>query len=175
MLFLITKKQRDYIIQEYYAYILHIINIGIILMIIVFTIALFPTYTAMHLDRDIVSQKIIPLEKELSQVGQGAKEDAAIAIQNDISLLHASTTTQVFDIYEDIQKIYLSIPGVDIQDISIDHISKTIQVRAEVDSKNTANALVDILLTSPYKGAELPYSVFSQTKSFIFPQNLTYE
>ncbi len=59
--------------------------------------------------------------------------------------------------------------------INIDSLSKKIVVSANIDNKNTANILVDKLNNTAYKGAELPYSVFSQSKNFILNQNLSYE
>lgn len=175
MLFLINKKQKEKILDEYYSSLINIFSFSLFILFIIFLVFLFPSYLNMKVDRKIVNDKVQSLQSEIDSYKKGNNTIVGTDIDNDISLLSASTTENTLSIYYEIKNIYKSIPNVKITSIIIDTSSKKITINSVIDNKNTASLLVDKLNSSKYKGAELPYSVFSQNKSFIFNQNLTYE
>lgn len=176
MLFLITKKQKDKILDEYYSNLINIFTISILILLIIFIVLLFPTYLTMKVDNQLLTSKLTPLQAEIDKINADSQEKNSLVINNDISILSSTSTNKnIFNIYKDIKGIYESVPNVNLLSINIDNTGKKIVVTADIDSKNTANILVDKLKSANYKGAELPYSVFSQSKNFIFNQNLTYE
>lgn len=176
MLFLITKKQKDKILDEYYSYLINIFTISIIILLVIFLVSLFPTYLTMKVDRQILADKIIPLQLENDRNKTESKEKNSLEVNDDISILNTDLTSKkTINIYKEIKGIYSSIPNIEILSINVDTLSKKVFVVANIDNRNTANSLVDKLNLSRYKGAELPYSVFSQSKSFIFNQSLNYE
>lgn len=170
-----NKNQREKILDEYYSSLINIFSFSLFVLLIIFTIFLFPTYLTMRVDKKIMTQKVETLQGEIDMYKNGTKTGETLKIDNDIALLSASTTDRTLTMYSDIKKIYQEIPNVKLTSISIDILNKKIMVSATMDNKNTASMLVDRLNNSNYKGAELPYSVFSQNKNFILNQNLTYE
>ncbi len=176
MLFLITKKQKDKILDEYYSYLINIFTISLMVLLIVFLASLFPTYLTMKVDRQILTNKLIPLQTEIDKNKTESNKKNSVGINDDISILSSgSVNKNTVNMYKEIKDIYKSVPNVDVLSINVDTLSKKVLVTANIDNKNTANSLVDKLNSSRYKGAELPYSVFSQSKSFIFNQSLNYE
>ncbi len=175
MLFLINKKQKEKILDEYYASLINIFSSSLFILFIIFMVLLFPSYLTMKVDRKIMSDRVDILQKEIELYKSGNKTTDNLKIDNDISLLALSTTDRTLAIYSDIKSIYNNIPNARLTGISIDTSTKKITVNSVIDNKNTASLIVDKLNNSNYKGAELPYSVFSQNKSFVFNQNLTYE
>ncbi len=170
-----NKKQKEKILDQYYASLINIFSISLFVLFIMFLVFLFPTYLTMKVDQKIVSESVSTLQTEINSFKAINQNASSTKIDNDIALLSASTTNRVVQIYEDIKNIYQDTPNVKLNNISVDMLSKKIAVSATIDSKNTASILVDKLNNAKYKGAELPFSVFSQSKSFIFNQNLTYE
>jgi hypothetical protein len=175
MLFLIDKKQRDKILDEYYSRIMNLASVSILILDVIFIVGFFPTYLTMQVDRNILSEKINPLQNEIASYQTQSKKNDALKVNNDISILSTPTTDNTIEIYHDIRSIYSEIPNVQITIIYVDSVSKTVSVTATMNNKNTASLLVDRLNTSKYKGADLPYSVLGQYKSFIFNQTLKYE
>jgi hypothetical protein len=175
MLFLINKKQKEKILNEYYSSLINIFSFSLFCLFIVLAVFLFPTYLTMKVDQKIMATRVENLTTEMNLYKSSDKTSENQKIDNDISLLSASTTERTLTMYDDIKKIYQEVPNVKITSISIDILNKKILVGAIIDNKNTASVLVDKLNNSNYKGAELPYSVFSQNKSFVLNQNLTYE
>lgn len=175
MLYLINKKQKDKILDTYYATLINLFSFSLFCLFIIFMVFLFPTYLTMRVDREIISDRVLSLKTEIDSYNDINKTNENIDIDNDISILAVSTTDNTLDIYEEIKYIYQTMPNVKLTAINIDTSTKKITINAIIDNKNTANLIVDKLNNSNYKGAELPYSVFSQNKSFIFNQNLTYE
>lgn len=176
MLFLITKKQKEKILDEYYSYLINIFTVSLIILLIIFLTSLFPTHLTMKIDKKILTNKLIPLRAEIEKNKTESSEKSSLNVNDEISILSlGSTNNNIVDIYKEIKEIYSSIPNVDILSVNIDTITKKVLVTANIDNKNTANILVDKLNSSRYKGADLPYSVFSQSKSFIFNQSLNYE
>ncbi len=175
MLFLITKKQKEKILDEYHSNLINIFAIGLALLTIVFLASVFPVYLIMKVDRQILTDKVSPLQTEIDLYKTKAKENNAIGINNDISILSMQSDSASISIYNEIKSIYRSIPNVQLVSITVDTLAKKVIVTANIDNKNTASILVDKLNTTRYKGADLPYSVFSQSKNFIFNQTLSYE
>ncbi len=175
MLFLITKKQKDKILDEYHANLIYILTLSLVGLFIVFLISLFPSYLTMKVDRQILTDKVAPLQAQIDAYKADGEKNNSQGINNDISILSVGTKKDTIGIYKEIKSIYERIPNVQITSISVDMISKKVTVVANIDSKNTASILVDALNATRYKGADLPYSVFSQSKNFIFSQTLTYE
>ena len=175
MLFLITKKQKDRILDEYHASMIYIFTLCLIGLFIVFLVSLFPAYLTMNVDRQILTDKISPLQAEIDQSKSETESNNAVGINNDISILSLGTKKDTVSIYNDIKGIYEGIPNIVLISINIDTLTKKVIIVANIDDKNTANLLVEKLKTTRYKGADLPYSVFSQSKNFIFSQTLTYE
>lgn len=176
MLFLITKKQKNKILDEYYASLINIFSISLFILLILFLISLFPTYLTMKIDKQILTDKVLPLQMEIDKHKTNSKENNSLSINDDISILSSSSTNKnTVNLYKEIKDIYQSISNVNLVSINVDTLSKKVIVTASIDNKNTANVLVDRLNSSRYKGAELPYSIFSQNKSFIFNQSLSYE
>ncbi len=170
MLFLITKKQKEKILSEYHANLITIFTLSLIALSVIFLISVFPIYLTMKVDRQILTDKVSPLQAEIDTYKNNAKENNAVSINNDISILSLKTENNSIAIYKEIKSLYQTIPNVQLVSINIDTISKKV-----IDNKNTANLIVDKLNASRYKGADLPYSVFSQSKNFIFSQTLSYE
>lgn len=175
MLFLVTKQQKDKILDEYYARLVYIFIISLLILFAVFMAILFPTYLTMKVDGKMLSDKIKPLENDVNLYKSEGGKKEALEINNNISILSLNVKKETVDIYKEIQSIYQEIPNVKISSISVDTLSKKVLVSADIDNKNTANLIVERLNHSRYKGAELPYSVFSQSKNFIFNLNLSYE
>lgn len=176
MLFLITKKQKDKILDEYYSYLINIFTVSLFILLIIFIILLFPTYLTMKVDRQILTDKLTPLQIETDKNKTQSEDKNTLNVNDDISILSSSSTNKnIVNIYNEIKDIYNNVPNVQILNISVDTLSKKVSVTANIDNKNTANILVDKLNTTRYKGADLPYSVFSQSKNFTFNQNLNYE
>jgi hypothetical protein len=175
MLFLITKKQKDKILDEYYASIINLITICVVVLFIIFLVSLFPTYLNMSVDRKILTDKITPLQSQIDQYKVQVEKSDSLGINNNISILSLNIKKDTIDIYKEIREIYQKIPNVQIVSINVNSLDKKVTVVANIDNKNTANILVDTLNSTRYKGADLPYSVFSQSKNFIFSQTLNYE
>ena len=175
MLFLITEKQKNKILNDYYASLINILSVSSLILFLLFMISLFPTYFLFKADNDMVNQKIKNLQSEIDLYKLYDVKNQTSNINNDISLLSLNVDRKTVEIYRDILSIYKSVPNVNIVNISVNSINKKITVNAIIDNKNTANIIIDKLNESKYKGAELPYSVFSQSKSFSFNQNLSYE
>ncbi|MBC7981610.1 hypothetical protein H7X65_00870 [Candidatus Parcubacteria bacterium] len=172
---MITKKQKDKILDEYYANLIHIATVCVVVLFAVFLISLFPSYLTMKVDRQILTDKVAPLQAEIDQHRAEGEKNNTSGIDDDISILSLNTKKDTVTIYKEIKDIYQQIPNVQIVSIVVDGLSKKINVTANIDNKNTANLLVEKLNSTRYKGADLPYSVFSQTKNFIFSQTVTYE
>jgi len=175
MLFLVTKKQKERILDEYHARLIQVFTLSIVFLFVVFLGSLFPAYVTMKVDRQIVTDKLLPLQAAIEQSKSTVSASSSPDINNDISILSLDTNKRTVEIYYDIKKIYTEIPNVELISIQVDTLSKKIQVVARIDDKNTANTLVEKLKTTRYAGANLPYSVFSQGKNFMFGQTLTYE
>ncbi len=175
MLFLITEKQKNKILNDYYASLIKILSVSIIILFVLFIISLFPSYFLFKADENIVNQRIRVLQSEIDKYKPEDIKNQTSNINNDISLLSLNVDRKTVDVYRDIVSIYKSIPGVNILNITINSTNKKITINAIIDNKDTANNIIDKLNESKYKGAELPYSVFSQSKSFSFNQNLSYE
>ena len=166
MLFLITEKQKNKILNDYYASLINILSVSSLILFLLFMISLFPTYFLFKADNDMVNQKIKNLQSEIDLYKLYDVKNQTSNINNDISLLSLNVDRKTVEIYRDILSIYKSVPNVNIVNISVNSINKKITVNAIIDNKNTANIIIDKLNESKYKGAELPYSVFSQSKSF---------
>lgn len=175
MLFLITDKQKNKILDEYYSYLINIFSIGLVVLFAIFLIGLFPTYLTMMTDRQILTDKIAPLQSEIDTYKAQSANADSINVNNDIAVLNATTTSNTLAIYKEIKGIYSKIPNAELISVQVDTLSKKVTIIARIDNKNTAAAIVDSLSATKYKGADLPYSVFSQSKNFIFSQSLTYE
>lgn len=175
MLFLLTKKQKDKILDEYYSRLIYIFSFGLIFLFIVFVIVLFPSYLSVKVDKKILIDKIEPLKTEVENYKVEDNKSEALEINNNLSILNTKVNKDALIIYKDIQSVYKEIPNVEILSINVDPIAKKVSVSANVNNKNTANLLVDRLNNSRYKGAELPYSVFSQNNNFVFNLSLIYE
>lgn len=175
MLFLITRKQKDKILNEYYAGIINIITTGIVVLFIIFLVSLFPSYLTMKVDRKILTDKVTPLQSRIDQYKARAEKIDSLGVNNNISILSINIKKETIDIYKEIKEIYRKVPNVEIVSIDVNSLDKKVTVVANIDGKNTASVLVDALNATRYKGADLPYSVFSQSKNFIFSQTLNYE
>lgn len=175
MLFLITKKQKDKILDEYYANLIYLFTLGIVGLFIIFLVSLFPSYLTMKVDRKIITDKIAPLQAQIDAYKIDSEKNNVDGVNDDIAILSVGAKKDTVEIYKEIKGIYGQIPNAQVTSISVDTASKKVVVVANIDTKNTASALVDLLNASRYKGADLPYSVFSQSKNFIFSQTLTYE
>lgn len=175
MLFLITKKQKDKILDEYHGNLIQIFTLSVVILFIMFLISLFPSYLTMKVDRQILTDKIAPLQTELDLSKVDGEKNNTAGINSDISILSLNPKKDTIEIYREIKDIYLQTPNVQIVNISVDSLGKKVTVTANIDNKNTANLLVDKLNSTRYKGADLPYSIFSQNKNFIFSQTLSYE
>lgn len=175
MLFLITKKQKDKILDEYYSGVINIFTIILFVLFIMLLALLFPTYLNMNVDKKILKEKISPLQAEISEYQKKASEVESLGINDNVSILNLNTKKNTVEIYRDIKEIYKKIPNVEIISINVNSLDKKVNIVANIDNKNTANLLVDTLNSTKYKGADLPYSVFSQNQNFIFSQTLNYE
>ncbi len=175
MLFLMDKENKDKILDEYYFKLTNILIFAQIFLFIIFLIFLLPTYLNMLLDENSFRLKIKPLENEIKNNKEIIQKNNVNDINNSISILANPLHNNILNIYSEIENIYKEIPNVKLMAINIDVLNKTVSIDALVDNKNTANLLVEKLNTTKYKGAELPYSVFSQNKNFIFNQSLKYE
>ncbi len=174
MLFLINKKQKEKILDEYYNNLFIVFSIGFIILSIILSISLFPAYLIMHMDKKIVTDKIIPIENTINQYRTKVDEVDVSSI-NNISIFNIDVKKNTIEIFQEIKNIYRSVPNVKIISINVNSLDKKVTVVADVNNKNTASILVDTLNTSKYKGADLPYSVFNQNKNFTFSQTLNYE
>lgn len=175
MLFLITDKQKNKILDEYYSYLINIFTIGLVVLFVIFVIGLFPTYITMRTDRQILTDKIAPLQSEIDTYKAQSANTDSVTVNNNIAVLNSTTTSNTLAIYKEIKGVYAEIPSAQLASIQIDTLNKKVTVVANIDNKNTAGAIVDRLNATRYKGANLPYSVFSQSRNFIFSQSLTYE
>jgi hypothetical protein len=114
MLFLVTKQQKDKILDEYYARLIYIFSIALLVLFVIFIIVLFPTYLTMKVDGKISSDKIMPLENEINAYKSESDKKEALEINNNISILSLNTKKETIDIYREIQSIYKEIPNVEV-------------------------------------------------------------
>ena len=175
MLYLINKNQKEKILDEYYSRLINIFTTSLIILSLIFLILLFPVYLNMNVDKKILINKAGLLKKEIDLYKVKNKKDQTFGLSDDVSILSTPTNDTALIIFEEVKSIYKEIPNIRLISINVDVLNKKVIVSAIVDNKNTASLLVDRLNISKYKGADLPYSVFSQNKSFTFNQSLSYE
>jgi hypothetical protein len=174
MLYLITTEQRKKIIDEYQARIWLIAILGLISLAAVFFVLSLPTLLAMRSESAALNEKIEPLEAENRLMQAESTKEGAVAVTKDLALLQLPERKNVREIYTDIIQVFEGVSGVVVQSVSVDTVTKTINVICTVRDKDVAKALVDHIQTTGYAGADLPYTVLSERASFIFSQKLTY-
>jgi Tfp pilus assembly protein PilN len=175
MLYLIHEGQRKKIVDSYYVQVwqsLLYVLLGVFCMIGILAI---PTILLLQTEVEVTANQIDVLTAEIEQSESDDFEGEVAQIANKIDILKQVYPVDVRSVYLDIQKIVGSIPGIYIQSISVDALTKTIQLVTQVDDKEVAKSLVDVLQKTTYTGATLPYSVLSEKSSFTFAQNLSYE
>ncbi len=174
MLYLITTEQRKKIIDEYQARIWLVSSIALVLLVIIFFILSIPTILAMQSESSVLQSKIEPLETEQQNIQAESSKAGAVVITKNLGLLQSYSYKNVRDIYNDVIEVFEGVSGVSVQSITVDIVTKTVDITCLVRDKDVAKQLVDHIQTTKYTGANLPYNVLSEKASFIFNQKLTY-
>lgn len=174
MLYLITTEQRKKIIDEYQARIWLVSCIGLVILVAIFFILSIPTLLAMQAESRVLEQKMEPLQAQEQSIKEESTKEGAVAITKDLAILQLPAHTDVQGIYKDVVEVFQGISGVVVQDISVDTLTKTVDVTSLVRNKDVAKQLVDHIQTTKYTGANIPYSILSEKASFVFNQKLTY-
>lgn len=175
MLYLIHEEQRKKVIDRYYTHVLQTVLWVFVGVCSIVAILAVPTVILLQTEVKVTSDTISMLESDIRQAESKDFEGEVSKITNKIDLLKRIDTQGVHTVYSDIVRIVEGVSGVRIQNVSVDSLTKTIQLVMEVRDKEVAKNLVDVLQKTKYKGAEVSYAVLSQKASFTFPQKLTYE
>lgn len=174
MLYLITTEQRKKIIDEYESRIWLVSCVGLVILVAIFFILSIPTILAMQAESKSLNEKVAPLEDEEKNMKEQSAKEGAVIITKNLALLQLSKEKNVRDIYKEVIEMFEGVSGVVIQNITVDTLSKTVDVTSLVRDKDVAKLLVDRIQASSYKGGSLSYDVLSQRASFVFNQKLTY-
>ncbi len=175
MLYLINQEQRKKITSDYLARVLQVVTWFLFGIFIVVGILSLPTILLLQTEVSTSEQKIIDLEGEIERAKSERTEEDATLITNKIEILKAMAPSDIRKRYLEIEQVIGLVPGVEITTLTIDSLSKNVQIITQVRDKESAKQLVDSFNKTAYKGAVLPYSVLSEKDSFIFAQNLSYE
>lgn len=175
MLYLIPEEQKKRILMSYYARIVQVGTWFLIGIFLVIGIASIPTILSLQTEVGTTEQKTAQLEEQISKAQAESTEADAILIAHKIEILKTQSEQDIRKRYIEISKVVQSVKGVTITSLTIDTLTKKIQIVTEVQNKDIAKDLVDALNKTTYTGATLPYSVLSEKSSFIFAQNLSYE
>lgn len=175
MLYLINEEQRKRITADYYARIAQVSVWFLVGIFLVIGIGALPTILLLQTEVSTSEQQIAQLEVEIEKAKSQSTEEDATAITNKIGILKTVSATDIRKRYLEVERVTESVSGVKITSLTIDSLSKKVQIITEIRNKDAAKELVDALNKTSYKGATLPYSVLSEKASFIFAQNLSYE
>lgn len=175
MLYLITEEQRKRITLNYYTRVMQVITWFVVGVYVMIGILVIPTMILLQTEVKTSEQKISDLEYEIVKAKKENTEEGAKFITNKIEVLKLAYSTEARKKYMEIERVVQSVSGVKITSLTVDTLTKTVQIITTVRDKDSAKALVDVLNTTTYTGATLPYSVLSEKSSFIFAQNLKYE
>ena len=175
MLYLINEEQRKKIVADYYARVGQVIVWFLIGIFIVIGIAALPTILLLQTEVRTSEQRIAQYEAEVAKAKAESTEEDAAAITNKLEILKNVSALDIRKKYIEIERVAEAVPGIKITSVTIDALSKKVQIITEVRDKDAAKELVDAFNKTTYKGANLPYSVLSEKASFIFAQNLSYE
>lgn len=175
MLYLIHEEQRKKIVDSYYVQVWQSLLWIFCGVFIVIGILVIPTIVLLQTEVKVTADQIDSLEAEIRQTESKDFEGEVTKITNKIDILQQVYPVDVRLIYIDIERIVGAVPGVHIERLSVDALTKTVQLVTEVQDKEVAKNLVDALQKTKYTGATLSYSVLSEKASFTFAQNLTYE
>lgn len=175
MLYLIHEEQRKRIVTAYYAQVWKSFMLIFICVCILTAILAIPTVLLLQTEVKITVDTIASLTSDIKQAESKDFESEVSKIQNKIRIFNEVPTADVRSIYIDIERIIEQVTGVRITSITVDSVTKTIQLTTEVQNKEVAKNLVDTLRKTRYTGSVLSYSVLSEKASFVFTQNLSYE
>jgi predicted PurR-regulated permease PerM len=175
MLYLIHNEQRKKIVDNYYVQVWQSLLWALISVFIVIGVLAIPTVVLLQTEIRVTADQIDTLTSNIEQSKSENFEEDVSKITSKIHILKQTHPVDVRLIYLDMQNIIESVPGVNVQRVSVDSLTKTIQLVTKVQDKEVAKNLVDTLTKTVYKGASLSYSVLSEKASFTFAQNLTYE
>lgn len=175
MLYLINEEQRKRILADYYARIAQVSIWFLVGIFLVVGITAMPTILLLQTEVKTSEQKIAQFEADIEQAKSQSTEEDAIKITNKIEILKSSSAADIRKRYLEVERVAESVSGVKITSLTIDSLTKKVQIITEIRNKEAAKELVDELNKTTYKGAQLPYSVLSEKASFVFAQNLSYE
>jgi hypothetical protein len=175
MLYLIHDQQRKKVIEGYYVQVFKIFMWAFIGTSFLIAILAIPTIVLLQTETQIKVGLVKSLTADIASSESKDFENEVLQIQNKITVLKQERSSDARGIYLDIENIVSTVPGVQITNLSVDSLTKTIQLGTDVRDKEVAKNLVDVLQKTRYKGAVLSYSVLSEKASFLFPQNLSYE
>jgi hypothetical protein len=175
MLYLIHNEQRKKIVDNYYVQVWQSLLWALISVFIVIGVLAIPTVVLLQTEIRVTADQIDTLTSNIEQSKSENFEEDVSKITSKIHILKQTHPVDVRLIYLDMQNFIESVPGVNVQRVSVDSLTKTIQLVTKVQDKEVAKNLVDTLTKTVYKGASLSYSVLSEKASFTFAQNLTYE
>lgn len=175
MLYLINEEQRKKIITDYYIRVGQVVSWFLIGIFLTIGVLALPTILLLQTEVKTSEQKITNLETDIAAAKSMSAEEDATLITNKLEIFKIATTSDIQKRYIEIEKVAESVPGVFVTELNVNVLNKTVQIITEVEDKEAAKALVDMLNKTTYKGAVLPYSVLSEKDTFIFAQNLTYE
>lgn len=175
MLYLIHDEQRKKITDDYYICVWLSLSWALVIVFVIAAVSAIPTIVLLQTEVSVSRDRVAQLKAEIQASDSTGSEAEALKITNKINLLEQKAPVDVRKVYADITRITESVSGVRITGITVDSLSKSVQIVTQVRDKEVAKNLVDALKKTTYKGAELPYSVLSERASFTFAQNLTYE
>lgn len=175
MLYLIHEEQRKKIVDKYYTQVWQSLLWVFCTVFIIIGILVVPTILLLQTEVKVTTDTISTLESEIQLAESKDFEGEVSKITHKIDILKKIYPVDVYSVYLDVLRISEEVKGVQVKNISVDSLTKTIKLITEVQDKEVAKNLVDVLQKTIYKGAAVSYSVLSEKGSFTFAQNLTYE
>lgn len=175
MFYLLSKKQKEKIETEYWVRICNLFSISMIVIIVSSICLAMPTVVRMYSELSSLSAVVEPLQRDITDSKLAVAKEGVHKILSDVDILNMPPKGDISKIYARFIEVVESVPGVKIQYVSVDTLSKTIQTDLYVKDKNVAQALVKRFEEEKYEGSSLSYSVLSNKGSFTFVQKLSYE
>ena len=175
MFYLLSKKQKEKIQTEYWVRVCNLFSISVLVVMVASICLATPTAIRMYSELSTLNSVVEPLQREITDSKLAVAKEGVNKILSTVDILNMPPRSDIALIYKRFIEVVESVPGVRINSIQVDTLSKTIQTDMLVKDKSVAQALVKRFEEEGYTGSVLSYSVLSQKGSFIFVQKLSYE
>ncbi len=175
MFYLLSKQQKEKIKTEYWVKVANLFSVSMFIIILSSVCLAAPTVIRMYTELSTLNAVVEPLQREISDSKLAVAKEGVNKILADVDILNMPARGDISKIYTRFIEVVESVPGVKVQSITVDTISKTIQTELYVKDKNVAQNLVKRFEDEKYDGASLSYGVLSNKGSFTFAQKLSYE